>query len=210
MSVGRSAALSDAGRRRRGNEDSFVREPPLFAVCDGMGGAQAGELASRLAATALEEAVHRGGPIDLVAAILEGNRRIHERSRIDTATSGMGTTVTAVLAGADGQLQIGHVGDSRAYRLRGDAIEQLTPDHSLVAELVRIGQISPEEAEGMRWSSSSCRMLLQISCSSFSTCGAGGEGGGGGRMRMWQCPQAAAASTASRVAPPRPPLTTSR
>ncbi len=148
MSVGRSAALSDAGRRRRGNEDSFVHEPPLFAVCDGMGGALAGELASRLAATALEEAVHRGGPIDLVEAILEGNRRIHERSRIDAAASGMGTTVTAVLARKDGRLQIGHVGDSRAYRLRGGAIEQLTPDHSLVAELVRIGQISPEEAEG--------------------------------------------------------------
>ncbi len=147
MSIGRSAALSDAGRRRRGNEDSFVHEPPLFAVCDGMGGALAGELASRLAATALEEAVHRGGPIDLVEAILEGNRRIHERSRIDTAASGMGTTVTAVLAGKDGRLQIGHVGDSRAYRLRGGTIEQLTPDHSLVAELVRIGQISPEEAE---------------------------------------------------------------
>ena len=148
MSLGRSAGLSDAGHRRRGNEDAFVREPPLFAVCDGMGGALAGELASRLAANALEEAIRRGAPIDLVEAILEGNRRINERSRTDAATAGMGTTVTAVLVGDDDLLRIGHVGDSRAYRLRGDTLEQLTPDHSLVAELVRTGQISPEEADG--------------------------------------------------------------
>jgi protein phosphatase len=147
MRLGRSAALSDAGRRRRGNEDSFVREPPLFAVADGMGGALAGEIASRLAAAALEEAVHAGPPIDVVAAIREGNRRIQERSLADPAAAGMGTTVTAVLVGEE-TLSIGHVGDSRAYRLRGEQLEQLTPDHSLVAELVRSGQLTPEEAEG--------------------------------------------------------------
>ena len=147
MRLGRSAALSDAGRRRRGNEDSFVREPPLFAVADGMGGALAGEIASRLAAAALEEAVRAGPPIDVVAAIREGNRRIQERSLTDPAAAGMGTTVTAVLVGEQ-TLSIGHVGDSRAYRLRGEQLEQLTPDHSLVAELVRTGQLTPEEAEG--------------------------------------------------------------
>ena len=147
MRLGRSAALSDAGRRRRHNEDSFVREPPLFAVADGMGGALAGELASRLATAALAEALHRGLPVDVVAALREGNRRIRERSLADPATAGMGTTATAVLVG-DGTLFIGHVGDSRAYRLRGDVLEQLTPDHSLVAELVRSGQLSSEEAEG--------------------------------------------------------------
>lgn len=147
--LGRHAAHSDSGRRRRGNEDAFVAVPPLFAVCDGMGGALAGELASRLAASALEEAVHESGPgLDLVAAILEGNRRIHQRSLADPAAAGMGTTVTAMLVGDGGTVTVGHVGDSRAYRLRGDALEQLTPDHSLVAELVRTGQISPEEAEG--------------------------------------------------------------
>ena len=147
MRLGRSAALSDPGRRRRHNEDSFVREPPLFAVADGMGGALAGELASRLATAALEEALHNGLPLDVVAALQEGNRRIKARSLADPATAGMGTTVTAALVG-DGTLFIGHVGDSRAYRLRGDSLEQLTPDHSLVAELVRSGQLSPEEAEG--------------------------------------------------------------
>ena len=147
MRLGRSAALSDAGRRRRSNEDSFVREPPLFAVADGMGGALAGEIASRLAVAALEEAVHAGPPIDVVAAIREGNRRIQERSLTDPAAAGMGTTVTAVLVGEE-TLSIGHVGDSRAYRLRGEQLEQLTPDHSLVAELVRTGQLTPEEAEG--------------------------------------------------------------
>jgi protein phosphatase len=146
VTLGRSAALTDAGRRRRRNEDSFVCAPPLFAVADGMGGALAGELASRLAVTALEEAGRAAGPVDLVAAILEGNKRINERSIADPATAGMGTTVTAALVGAT-TVSIGHVGDSRAYRLRGDSFEQLTPDHSLVAELVRTGQITPAEAE---------------------------------------------------------------
>jgi len=149
MRLGERAALTDAGRKRRRNEDSFVAEPPLFAVADGMGGAQAGEVASRLAAAAFRE-FHEADEFDpeqrLEAIIQEANRRIFERARTDTQASGMGTTVTASLVG-DERLSIGHVGDSRAYRIRGGALEQLTEDHSLVADLVRSGRLSPEEAE---------------------------------------------------------------
>jgi PPM family protein phosphatase len=139
---GQTAGITDPGRRRRRNEDAYVCEPPLFAVADGMGGAQAGEIASRLGATAL-----RGGPAgDVVELIQEANRRIYERSNEDEAVSGMGTTMTVALV--DGEtVRIGHVGDSRAYLIREDRLEQLTEDHSLVAELVRSGKLSPEEAE---------------------------------------------------------------
>ncbi len=149
MRLGERAALTDAGRKRRRNEDSFVAEPPLFAVADGMGGAQAGEVASRLAAAAFRE-FHEADDLDpeqrLAAIIQEANRRIFERAQTDTQSSGMGTTITASLVGED-QLSIGHVGDSRAYRIRGDALEQLTEDHSLVADLVRSGRLSREEAD---------------------------------------------------------------
>jgi len=147
--LGERVALTDAGRKRRRNEDSFIAEPPLFAVADGMGGAQAGEVASRLAAAAFRE-FHEADELDpeqrLAAIIQEANRRIFERARADTQASGMGTTVTASLVGED-RLSIGHVGDSRAYRIRGGALEQLTEDHSLVADLVRSGRLSPEEAD---------------------------------------------------------------
>jgi serine/threonine protein phosphatase PrpC len=149
MKLGERAALTDAGRKRRRNEDSFVAEPPLFAVADGMGGAQAGEVASRLAVAAFRE-FHEADELDpeqrLAAIIQEANRRIFERARTDTQATGMGTTVTASLIGEE-QLSIGHVGDSRAYRIRGDALEQLTEDHSLVADLVRSGRLSAEEAD---------------------------------------------------------------
>jgi PPM family protein phosphatase len=140
MRLGRSAGASDPGRRRRRNEDSYVLEPPLFAVADGMGGAQAGEIASKLAASAV-----RGGG-DVETLIQEANRRVHQRSLEDEAASGMGTTLT-VAAVEDGTVHIGHVGDSRAYLVRQGSLEQLTQDHSLVAELVRSGKLSPEEAE---------------------------------------------------------------
>ena len=141
-SLGQTAGITDPGRRRRRNEDAYVCEPPLFAVADGMGGAQAGEIASRLGATAL-----RGGPAgDVVELIQEANRRIYERSSEDEAVSGMGTTMTVALV-ENATVRIGHVGDSRAYLVREDRLEQLTEDHSLVAELVRSGKLSPEEAE---------------------------------------------------------------
>ncbi|HUF01014.1 MAG TPA: Stp1/IreP family PP2C-type Ser/Thr phosphatase [Gaiellaceae bacterium] len=146
MRIGRAAAVTDTGLQRLRNEDAFVCEPPLFAVADGMGGARAGEVAARLAATALEEA---GRSVDDVAGLIsEANRRIWERSLTDPLTTGMGTTVTAALVdGTSGAVTIGHVGDSRAYLLRSGALEQLTSDHSLVAELVEGGVLTPEEAE---------------------------------------------------------------
>jgi PPM family protein phosphatase len=147
--IGRAAGLTDPGRRRLRNEDAFICEPPLFAVADGMGGARAGEIAAGLAATALEEAgSETQGTEGVVALITEANRRIWERSLADPQTAGMGTTVTAALVDAGtGTVGIGHVGDSRAYLLRGGELEQLTTDHSLVAELVQSGVLTPEEAE---------------------------------------------------------------
>jgi protein phosphatase len=149
MRIGRAAGVTDTGRRRLRNEDAFVCEPPLFAVADGMGGARAGETAARLAAAALEESGGRASGQDgLVALIVEANRRIWEQAVGDPSKTGMGTTVTAALVdAAAGTVAIGHVGDSRAYRMRAGALEQLTTDHSLVAELVSSGVLTPEEAE---------------------------------------------------------------
>ncbi|MGZ4281798.1 MAG: Stp1/IreP family PP2C-type Ser/Thr phosphatase [Gaiellaceae bacterium] len=149
MRLGKSAAATDPGRRRRHNEDSYVCEPPLFAVADGIGGAQAGEVASGLAAAALRDNSGDGdgdalGRVD--ALVQEANRRVYQRQAADAAVSGMGTTMTAALV-EDDHVWIGHVGDSRAYRIRDGRLEQLTEDHSLVAELVRNGKLSPEEAE---------------------------------------------------------------
>jgi len=143
----RYAGATDSGRRRRRNEDSYVVAPPLFAIADGMGGAQAGEVASRLAAGVLEEAQgDERGEARLAELIQEANRRVHRRSNEDVATAGMGTTMTVALV--DGTaVAFGHVGDSRAYRVRGGELEQLTDDHSLVGELVRSGKLSPEDAE---------------------------------------------------------------
>ena len=143
------AGVTDPGRRRRRNEDAYVCEPPLFAIADGMGGAQAGEVASGLAAAVLEEATGDERGEERVASLIqEANRRVFQRSNEDAATSGMGTTMTvALLDNADGTIAFGHVGDSRAYRVRGGELEQLTDDHSLVGELVRSGRLSPEEAE---------------------------------------------------------------
>jgi PPM family protein phosphatase len=145
--LGRVAGITDPGRKRRRNEDAYVVEPPLFAVADGMGGAQAGEVASRLAAAALKESgAGEGGERRIYSLIQEANRRIYDRSNEDPNASGMGTTMTVALV-EDGQVAFGHVGDSRAYLIRSGSMEQLTEDHSLVAELMRSGKLSPEEAE---------------------------------------------------------------
>jgi PPM family protein phosphatase len=172
MRIADSAGTTDAGRKRRRNEDSFVREPPLFAVADGMGGAQAGEVASRLAAAAFRE-FHEADELDpeerVARIIQEANRRIYERARSDAQASGMGTTITAALVSGD-SVAIGHVGDSRAYRLRADKLEQLTEDHSLVADLVRSGRLTPEEADSHPQRSVITRALgtdLQVDVDTF-------------------------------------------
>ena len=145
--LGQVASMTDTGRRRRHNEDAYVCEPPLFAVADGMGGAQAGELASGLAAAALRDDENRSGGEQRVDDLIQAaNRRVYERQTQDSAATGMGTTMTVALV-EDGRVAIGHVGDSRAYLIRGGKVEQLTEDHSLVAELVRSGKLSPEEAD---------------------------------------------------------------
>ena len=148
MSVGAYAGATDTGRKRRRNEDAYVVAPPLFCVADGMGGAQAGEVASRLAAAAVEEADpgDRSGPERVTALIQEANRRVYERANVDPEASGMGTTMTVALV-EEGRVAIGHVGDSRAYLYRAGELEQLTEDHSLVNELVKSGKLSREEAD---------------------------------------------------------------
>ena len=140
------AAATDPGRRRLRNEDAYVVQPPLFAVADGMGGAQAGEIASRIAASVLRESGAEAGEDAVVALIQEANRRVYEAAASDEARAGMGTTMTAAQVVGD-TVRIGHVGDSRAYRVRDGELEQLTDDHSLVAELVRSGRLTPEEAD---------------------------------------------------------------
>jgi serine/threonine protein phosphatase PrpC len=149
MRLADTAGKTDPGRKRRHNEDAFVLDPPIFAVADGMGGAQAGEVAARIAAGAFRE-YHEADELEpperMSAIIQEANRRIYERAQSDATASGMGTTVTAAIV-ESGRVAIGHVGDSRAYRLRDGRLEQLTQDHSLVADLLRDGRLTPEEAE---------------------------------------------------------------
>jgi serine/threonine protein phosphatase PrpC len=139
---------TDVGRQRSANEDSLVLRPPFFAVADGMGGARAGEVASAIAAEAFEGASASGEAAEaqLGKILREANRRIYDLAVSDESHRGMGTTLTAAKV-HDGEVSIAHVGDSRAYRMRDGELEQITRDHSLVAELERSGQITAEAAE---------------------------------------------------------------
>jgi protein phosphatase len=138
---------SDLGRQRQGNEDSFFVRAPLFVVADGMGGAQAGEVASDMAVRSFEPGLGDGAPPDALRRVIEeANHRIHERSRSDEQRAGMGTTVTAAYVDEQ-DVVVAHVGDSRAYLLRGDDLIRLTKDHSLVGELVARGKLTEEQAE---------------------------------------------------------------
>ena len=140
-------AGTDTGRQRRANEDSLLARSPLFVVADGMGGAQAGEVASRIAVESFDEGLPSSEHAELqLAEIARGaNVRIHERSHERAEQAGMGTTLTAVYVGED-EVAIAHVGDSRAYCLRDGELLRLTDDHSLVDELIRQGRLTPEEA----------------------------------------------------------------
>jgi serine/threonine protein phosphatase PrpC len=148
--VAEEAHKTDTGRQRHANEDSYFARAPLFAVADGMGGAQAGEVASRIAAGTFER---RGqvsaeepaeGQLEQLAQA--ANREIHQLAQQDSSRAGMGTTLTSALVRGD-EVSFGHVGDSRAYVLRGGQLKRLTKDHSLVEELRRQGRLTEEEAE---------------------------------------------------------------
>ncbi|HEX3609750.1 MAG TPA: Stp1/IreP family PP2C-type Ser/Thr phosphatase [Solirubrobacterales bacterium] len=143
------AFRSDTGRQRNANEDSFFVRAPIFVVADGMGGAQAGEVASKAAADAFDVDLPDGSPERVLReTIATANRTIHELARADPSRAGMGTTLTAAIVSAEREeVAIGHVGDSRAYRLRAGRLEQLTRDHSLVEEMRRKGQLTDAQAE---------------------------------------------------------------
>lgn len=154
------AALTDPGRRRRNNEDSFcVREElGLFLVADGMGGHVGGEIASRLVAAEIEQVIAAGAQDDgvaspdgrLQAAFAEANRKLAARIAADDALRGMATTAVALLA--DGaSCAIAHVGDSRAYRHRSGRLFRLTNDHSWVEEQIRAGMLTPEAGRQHPW-----------------------------------------------------------
>jgi serine/threonine protein phosphatase PrpC len=147
LRVAEQYAGTDTGRQRRANEDSHLARAPLFVVADGMGGAQAGEVASRIAVESFEGGLHGAAQPELALAELarDANARIHELSHSNAEQAGMGTTLTAVYVG-EREVSIAHVGDSRAYRLRGGELTRLTEDHSLVDELLRQGRLTPEEA----------------------------------------------------------------
>jgi PPM family protein phosphatase len=142
------AGRTDVGRQRSANEDSLAVRPPLFAVADGMGGARAGEVASAVAVEAVERARDSGEPAEaqLASIVRDANRRIYDLAVADESRRGMGTTLTLAKVHGD-EVSLAHVGDSRAYRMRDGELRQLTRDHSLVAELERSGQITPEAAE---------------------------------------------------------------
>jgi protein phosphatase len=149
LRIAEEAVRTDTGRQRNANEDSYFTKAPLFVVADGMGGAQAGEVASKAAVESFPAELPAVPPERVLEETIEGaNRTIHELARKDPGLAGMGTTTTAAIVDLEGEaVAIGHVGDSRAYRLRGGRFEQLTRDHSLVEEMRRKGQITDAQAE---------------------------------------------------------------
>lgn len=139
------AAGTDIGHVREGNEDSFLAEEPLFAVADGMGGHRGGEVASSLALETIER-MFALGEGELVEQVREANRAVFERSTLDRAVAGMGTTLTAALLEGD-HIRLAHVGDSRAYLVRDGRLRLLTEDHTLVHRMVLEGELTEAEAE---------------------------------------------------------------
>ena len=141
---------SDPGRKRSVNQDRVFGEAPLFVVADGMGGHKGGEVAAALAVETFREkaelALHSDPAVALSTLVADANARIFRRAQDEPKLRGMGTTLTAALV-HDDCVTIAHVGDSRAYRLRLGGLEQLTEDHSLVGDLIKLGAVSREEAE---------------------------------------------------------------
>jgi serine/threonine protein phosphatase PrpC len=146
MAVG---AKSHVGLARSSNEDAFLTKEPLFVVADGMGGHLAGDVASSTAVSTIEDHFSEASadePETLTRLVQSANQAIWRKAQADASLRGMGTTCTLLYV--DGpKAYIAHVGDSRAYRLRGDVLQQLTEDHTLVARMVKEGKLRAEDAE---------------------------------------------------------------
>jgi protein phosphatase len=147
-----AAAVSDRGRKRASNEDAFGYsiEHGVYLVCDGMGGAAAGEVASSLAVDEVMRLLTGRAPDESVRTVIEAaisaaNEVIFSRSQSNSKLNGMGTTLVSMVA-EERQLLVLNIGDSRCYRLRGGHLEQISQDHSLVEEQVRLGRMTPAEA----------------------------------------------------------------
>lgn len=171
-------ARTDLGRVREINEDNLrvVPEMNLFILSDGIGGAAHGEVASELAVTTIEEHCRKSVadpslPYEgdmrpdltektnrLASALRLANRAIHQTASADSNMRGMGATIVAIWLDGE-RLSLAHVGDSRAYRLREQGLDQLTRDHSLVAEQVRLGILTPEQAERSEYQTMLIRAL---------------------------------------------------
>jgi PPM family protein phosphatase len=147
-----AAAVSDRGRKRSTNEDAFGYsiEEGVFLVCDGMGGAAAGEVASSLAVDEMMRVLTNRAPEVTASSLIElavtaANQVIYSRAQSNSKLSGMGTTLVALVA-EERRIHVLNIGDSRCYRLRAGNMEQITQDHSLVDEQVRLGRMSEAEA----------------------------------------------------------------
>lgn len=141
----RVGAATDTGRVREHNEDSYLAAAPLFAVADGMGGHQGGEVASRVALETIDQ-LGADDEVALPQAVREANRAVLDRAARDRGLAGMGTTLTALVL-KDNGIDLAHVGDSRAYLLRDGELQQLTEDHTLVHRMVLEGKLSEDEAK---------------------------------------------------------------
>jgi protein phosphatase len=147
LRASQSTWKTDTGRQRKDNEDNAFARAPLFVVADGMGGAQAGEVASAIAVEAFQAGLPDSGSPEerLAARAQDANRRIYEISSTEHDRAGMGTTLTAVYVDHS-ELAVAHVGDSRAYLFRDGELGRLTQDHTLVEELLRRGKLTEEQA----------------------------------------------------------------
>lgn len=164
----RVGSLTDVGKVRSSNEDAFGMDfdHGIFVVADGMGGHQAGEVASQQAVDSMLATLRDREPGEsaadaLVRAVTSANTEIAAAAQQDRNLKGMGTTVVAAIV-EGGRFTIAHVGDSRAYLVRDNEIKQLTEDHSMVAELVKAGVITPEAAETHPYRSAISRSLGQF------------------------------------------------
>ena len=145
-SLSNFGSRTDVGNIREQNEDSLIVKPPLYVVADGMGGHAAGEIASEIAVNVIEaNAPSHPDAEALGHAVEEANRAIINAALTGEGREGMGTTCTAALLDKD-RLVLAQVGDSRAYLLHNGSLTQLTRDHSLMADMIESGQITPEEA----------------------------------------------------------------